>query len=284
MAKRNIRQIYLDGSLTLDERFVKSEIPAKLWIEELMNLGHKPASLQRKIRFLKLTGGKKLNLFNQRCVDLIDAFTMIDYYNSRDVEFAKHNLQTVNPLIRIGQRGRAKISIIGEKKTITIQTLSEKFPEIGDAVQILTDTERAQHCHRGCLKISEFLDGDAKIVTGTIFVLHPKQETLHTWIETQVDGEECVIDHNFNAILRKNDYYQLFNANPIQSLSVARVRQDKKLIDKMEGIDPLYLKLYLISRNEFLGIACVECLIKPKERKTESEGGEECEGGEEWEK
>ncbi len=264
---------YLNKMLSLKERFVVSEKITSEWLEKLRLILREPDSFKKKIRLVVHTGGKELNIFNDNVIELINAFTLLDYYSDYELEYMKRDILGAYLINRVAIKRRKELKIITPDKTLPVLTLSEIFPELGEKISLLTDPERHGHCHRGCIKIAQVLNKkDLNIVTGTIYVIHPMQETLHTWIETNINGSDLVFDHNFNAIFKKQDYYDLMHASVIQSLPYETVHHDSGIVSQMEAVDPLYLKLYLCSRKEFMGEVC--SLKTKRSFEQVSQGGE----------
>lgn len=136
-------------------------------------------------------------------------------------------------------------------KTITFIPLTEVFPNIRFREE-LESNERSGRCHQGSLDLSQFeFDFEHSVVTGYTCNISNKSRYLHSWIETNLNGIDVVVDYTMNAIIDKNAYYDFMHAEPITKIAGTDVKQDIPLVlrSKYKGYDN---RMYLLFRDEMM--------------------------------
>lgn len=104
---------------------------------------------------------------------------------------------------------------------------------------LLNFRNRLGRCHIGSLAI---IGSGDKLVTGYIDCFSGNR-IIHSWIE----NDDKVIDYVFNAIIDKDVYYKLVNAQPLNFISKEIIAEDSS----SEFINAfLSCKFYLLFRDE----------------------------------
>ncbi len=115
----------------------------------------------------------------------------------------------------------------------------------------ITTSNRNKQCHNGSINIALGSDNTSKLVTGYTRMINSKNSLLHSWVETNNNGNEKVIDYTLNAVISKDAYYSLLNPEPITKISCEDVKRDIPLVlnSEYKGIDN---RAYLLYRDEMM--------------------------------
>lgn len=135
---------------------------------------------------------------------------------------------------------------------IIVKPLNSIFPEFDD--EIIATPKRTGKCHTKSVEMSEIFKNKHKIVTSRIHTLSKKSEYLHTWLETNLHGEEVCLDYTKNLIVNKDAYYRLFHVGKTCKIDGVDFNNEKDKVRYLIDKDDLYLKAYLSSRNETLEV------------------------------
>ena len=140
------------------------------------------------------------------------------------------------------------------KGKITLLPLTEAIPKAKEVYPVLETIARANTCFSNSLNISLSLSNrDNDVVTGIIHGLTDKSKYLHSWVETNLFGEDVVIDFTMNAIINKEGYYQFRHAEEIERINGKTIVEDSKNYGNMLDALDAHAALYNIFRDELVG-------------------------------
>lgn len=131
--------------------------------------------------------------------------------------------------------------------------LSKLFPEFVKKNKLIISQKREGNCHWGSLYLSNFLLKNGvshNVVTGNIYGLSDKARYLHTWIETEINNEQVVLDFTMNSVVNKAGYYALRHAEALSSINGENISKDCELLKSLgikTGIKP-----YMLFRDELV--------------------------------
>ena len=138
-----------------------------------------------------------------------------------------------------------------------IKKISKTFNLDEKCVEWLSKMKtRAGKCHWGTIELVRRLhsnkqkyDADYRVVTGLNTIITDQYKYLHTWLEYESPkGEPLVADFTMNAIMPKEYYYWLRNAEPIHEIPDKTILQDKDILDSCF----IEIKRYLFNRDEYV--------------------------------
>ena len=165
-------------------------------------------------------------------------------YQSNLVTLAKYDTNK--------KMNKKELLIKTNEKTIETLLLSDVIPESINNFPELETTERANNCFYGSYEISKLLGIKNNIVTGYVSGFTDKSKYLHSWVETNLKGEDVVIDFTLNAIINKDGYYYFRHAKPISSLSSDKTLNDiENYNDLLEALN-VHQAAYNIFRDELV--------------------------------
>ena len=72
---------------------------------------------------------------------------------------------------------------------------------------------------------------------------------MHTVVETELGGEQYVLDFTSNIMMKKDQYQSLFKFEQLEAIKDEDYRKDEKT---MENLDVVTLKEYLPLRDEVM--------------------------------
>lgn len=107
------------------------------------------------------------------------------------------------------------------KTPIKIELISKRYPETLIHFPQLEDfCARERECHVNSILLSPHIPSEkVDVVTGYVDSINGSRDILHSWIESQHNGSEYVVDFNLNAIFSKEDYYKIRQAQPLSVIS-----------------------------------------------------------------
>lgn len=135
---------------------------------------------------------------------------------------------------------------------LVIKKLSAEYPKLLEKIPQLETEKRQGMCHSLAIGVATSFEKPCDVVTGTVWSLHKKEESLHSWTEIEIEGKTYVLDTMFNAVFEKEQYYKFFNVVEMERIS------NKTLIEEASRVAPFlkrgwnYYKLYLSSHDEMM--------------------------------
>lgn len=147
------------------------------------------------------------------------------------------------------------LSIVSDGKEINAFNLSKILPVIGCTFPELETEQRFHMCHNDSIKLIRFLHKNnikCSLVFGTMSHSSNKAPFFHSWIEIIKNGKECVIDTTMNLFIKKESYYWLRNANPINKIDSQKIVDDAKIMSQFSEFTPVKLPFYLCFRDEIV--------------------------------
>lgn len=136
------------------------------------------------------------------------------------------------------------------KETIRVIKLSSLIPNIKNSFPYIEENKREGKCFDFVYDIAMHLRAPHKIVIGYVYGKCDKSESLHSWIEIKINGEEYVIDGTLNAMINKEGYYLIRHAKTITKISNQIFKNDVKTY--MKKIEKITLAMYFVFRNEII--------------------------------
>lgn len=247
---RNNLKAYKNPKLGLYERFIKPDEESELWRQRFLRAYYE-CGAKRDLGLFSLVGFKHISLKHYATIQIFDLFSTA---NVSDREF-KYEVQflksAIAPCTRILTSGRDSLTIFSyEDNDIPIRTITSVFPQFDERIPILKSHVRSGKCHELSLDIALAFKGDAKVITGAMYTIHPNEMFLHSVVEKVIDGEAYILDATRNMVMRKSDYYTTFHVQPLCEISNKRLREDWKDLSILRAINSEYLKLYLSNRVE----------------------------------
>lgn len=111
----------------------------------------------------------------------------------------------------------------------------------------LKSPRRGGKCRISSVTVSNILKSENKIVTGYYYVDNGKY--LHTVVETELGGEQYVLDFTSNIMMKKDQYQSLFKFEQLEAIKDEDYRKDERT---MENLDAVTLKKYLLFGKEII--------------------------------
>lgn len=145
-----------------------------------------------------------------------------------------------------------------EGKEIEIDLLS-KYKQVAKVFPMAKNFyDRTGRCHEFSIALSQLWSNEnVKVAIGNVTRGRNNYNFTHSWVEIVGDnGKEAVMDLSLNAIFKKEDYYKLFNAEPLNFVSKDKlhelIRQD--YFRKGGYIQEFDLKFLLLYYDEIIDI------------------------------
>ena len=129
--------------------------------------------------------------------------------------------------------------------------LSQYKTKIKRIIPNIEDESRFGNCYIYAYYISVGLPLPNNLVTGYIYGYSDKSKFLHSWIETNIKGEEFVIDATLNAVINKDGYYLMQHAKPINKISSQTLKEDLKNYEIIDNKN-IPIELYYVFRDEII--------------------------------
>ena len=206
--------------------------------------------------FLKTRVFRRIDTLHESLDALLTDFTLesvSDEEIDEKIELTK-SLQPRIKNIRREDRKRIWIEVDDREiymKTLTHYLVSETGPALEHYFPDIYKKERAGFCHSTARKLSMLVSGKAEVVTGSTWTQFRGAKYLHSWVETEFDGEIWCLHPTYNWAMKKDDYYWLENVEVFDRISDEDIMKDAKLFDHMYNLSEWHMKLYLTSREEW---------------------------------
>lgn len=224
-----------------------------------------------KSEIVSLTNGKEF-YDDTEILDMISILNSLDgkLWGEDFIQYIKNYPYVVDVQIVDNQDSASKkfsriSTVYGDIEFIPVSDLlrqSEQFSPYNeqDALNRYCDkvediTSRNGNCHElsiEALKLfCERFNTKSNIVTGDVCYYSDKNKYMHSWLEFDVAGKECVLDSTKNIIIDKPSYYRLLHINEIYSvISSDDIIEDDIKYGKL--LNELDYKTYLTSRDEII--------------------------------
>lgn len=121
-----------------------------------------------------------------------------------------------------------------------------------DEYKVLTAMAGGANSHYFAIDLATSLNQNAVVVTGFVNGVTTISKNLHSWVETELDGEEVVLDMTINSVVNKEHYYSHRNVEVINSVSNADLKKDGETVYPYIKDKKLSYAAYLTCREEVL--------------------------------
>ncbi len=137
---------------------------------------------------------------------------------------------------------------------VRTMVLSDVIPGLLNYFPELATEDRANTCFANSRNLSMVLgyEYDNDVVTGICYGATDKSEYLHSWVETEIYGDEVVLDFTMNAIINKEGYYKLRHVKELERISSKTIMEDNKNYGKAIAEIDAASSFYNIFRNEYI--------------------------------
>lgn len=188
------------------------------------------------IKYLKELGATWLDIDSYDILYAIGEFTKSTTSNERKnelIERIRKQEDVIDAKIEMNSHRQVpQMTIKREDGIITVMPFSSFSPQALTLLPDLENDKRDGTCFEKAYKISLNLGKKNDIVTGYTYGYTDKSKYLHSWIETELHGEEIVIDGALNSIFNKDGYYKLRKIEQLTRISNIELEQD---IDRYFG-------------------------------------------------
>lgn len=136
-----------------------------------------------------------------------------------------------------------------EIKAITFSSINSEIKQMFPKLETIN---RANFCFDDSLELATKLGMDCNLVTGTVKGIIDKADFLHSWVETNINGEEVVIDYTMNAIINKEGYYKFRHAKALEKINVDDIFNDSEKYGKIFNLLNIKASMYNLFRDEII--------------------------------
>ena len=213
------------------------------------------SGLKEGIKYLKQVGATELDMDNYNIKYRISEWTKDSLSNKEKIAFLNELRDLGDYILDIKVEKNEKFNLPEVKIETTkgiIQAIqfSSVAPEVKNLFPFIESDKRFGNCYDFAYNISLNLGVPNQIVTGYIYGYSDKSKFLHSWVESNIKGEEYVIDGTLNAMINKEGYYLMQHAKPITKISDSVLKSDiKNHLDVMQTIP---LEVYYVFRDEIV--------------------------------
>lgn len=213
------------------------------------------SGLKEGIKYLKQVGATELDMDNYNIKYRISEWTKDSLSDKEKIAFLNELRDLGDYILDIKVEKNEKFNLPEVKIETTkgiIQAIqfSSVAPEVKNLFPFIESDKRFGNCYDFAYNISLNLGVPNQIVTGYIYGYSDKSKFLHSWVESNIKGEEYVIDGTLNAMINKEGYYLMQHAKPITKISDSVLKSDiKNHLDVMQTIP---LEVYYVFRDEIV--------------------------------
>lgn len=213
------------------------------------------SGLKEGIKYLKQVGVTELDMDNYNIKYRISEWTKDSLSDKEKIAFLNELRDLGDYILDIKVEKNEKFNLPEVKIETTkgiIQAIqfSSVAPEVKNLFPFIESDKRFGNCYDFAYNISLNLGVPNQIVTGYIYGYSDKSKFLHSWVESNIKGEEYVIDGTLNAMINKEGYYLMQHAKPITKISDSVLKSDiKNHLDVMQTIP---LEVYYVFRDEIV--------------------------------
>lgn len=150
-----------------------------------------------------------------------------------------------------------------------------KFFKLSDAFEwfkTFPDIEnhnRGGRCHDSAVMVSTALDDKNYVATGYVHSFGRGHKYLHSWVELEYNGKQCVIDTTLNLFTRKSYYYDLMDVKGVvYKIPSKTIKNEIEIIRELTHENQWLSKLYLSNRHQALAFYKI---LKEKEKENNSQ-------------
>lgn len=182
-----------------------------------------------------------------------------NYYNIKNIEnVSKLNdkailaLKEQNSELLDEYLSVKEMELVDDSKLAT-KSLIEQVEGISEE-QITAAVTKKANSHYFSIYLASVLKEGATVVTGFVNGVTTKSKNLHSWVETELDGKQFVLDITINGIIEKEAYYAHKNVEVINSVTYEELQEDGKTVYPYLKSRRLSYAAYLCCRQEVLSI------------------------------
>jgi len=253
--KSRIYNKYKNRTLTLKDRFITQDKNSTQFLNEFIEYLERPKyeDLLHPIQTLRCRM-TKVDAFSNNITMFINYFTASNSCSDDKLKnFEMKILKNHDEIESIEYTNRDKCIIhLKNGSDIKFCTISSAI-DFDDQIPDLLTLDRRGKCHMRSLAFATKINNKCQCVTGTIWTFISKAKWLHSWLETDINGEILCIDNNLNAILSKEDYYRLHHPEVIEKINQETIENDMDIINYFNqhtNEETPYIKLYCTSHDE----------------------------------
>lgn len=118
----------------------------------------------------------------------------------------------------------------GEK--IEYVRMTDLFPGIEKDVPELLTEARHGKCHGNSYSLAGALDYPCVLSSGLCSAQSRKQNFLHSWVELDDEKRKLALDCNYNIVMDRVGYYQIFHPKQVVKIANEQIRADEQLISQ----------------------------------------------------
>lgn len=213
------------------------------------------SGLKEGIKYLKQVGATELDMDNYNIKYRISEWTKDSLSDKEKIAFLNELRDLGDYILDIKVEKNEKfnlpeVKIETTKGIIQVIQFSSVAPEVKNLFPFIESDKRFGNCYDFAYNISLNLGVPNQIVTGYIYGYSDKSKFLHSWVESNIKGEEYVIDGTLNAMINKEGYYLMQHAKPITKISDSVLKSDiKNHLDVMQTIP---IETYYVFRDEIV--------------------------------
>ena len=238
-----------DVSRNFIELFLKPDHKSTRMNQQILYEMSKTGDLGRFLSFIRTNKGMRVE-------DYTISIYINEYTSTTNPEEEKQKLidllKSWSDYIKRVDVNQTAATIETNKGIINVRILSDIIPELKDDDCDIQTGDRIKKCHQKSLEISNRLGIPNEVVTGYVYGISDKLKWLHSWVECDIEGNEYVIDYTMNALINREGYYMIKNAEPLSRISNKNLANDKKIINKFAEVAPITNKEYLVFRDEIM--------------------------------
>lgn len=213
------------------------------------------SGLKEGIKYLKQVGATELDMDNYNIKYRISEWTKDSLSNKEKIAFLNELRDLGDYILDIKVEKNEKFNLPEVKIETTkgiIQAIqfSSVAPEVKNLFPFIESDKRFGNCYDFAYNISLNLGVPNQIVTGYIYGYSDKSKFLHSWVESNIKGEEYVIDGTLNAMINKDGYYLMQHAKPITKISDSVLKSDIK--NHLDVMQTMPMEVYYVFRNEIV--------------------------------
>lgn len=213
------------------------------------------SGLKEGIKYLKQVGATELDMDNYNIKYRISEWTKDSLSDKEKIAFLNELRDLGDYILDIKVEKNEKFNLPEVKIETTkgiIQAIqfSSVAPEVKNLFPFIESDKRFGNCYDFAYNISLNLGVPNQIVTGYIYGYSDKSKFLHSWVESNIKGEEYVIDGTLNAMINKDGYYLMQHAKPITKISDSVLKSDIK--NHLDVMQTMPMEVYYVFRNEIV--------------------------------
>ena len=128
--------------------------------------------------------------------------------------------------------GRMYIITLNNGEKIEYVKMTDLFHGIENEVPELLTEARHGKCHGNSYSFAIALDYPCRLCSALCTAQSRKQEFTHSWVELDDENRKLAIDCNYNLVMDKIGYYQIFKPKDVVRIDNEQIKADEELISQ----------------------------------------------------